>query len=272
MNIINTKALTYTVVRLVLDVPSTVVESTLINAMHRPTRCFYETAFWRRHLRCEKKTSFDSSMSVIIPLRPVPTDWEAIRSTYSFDTFSTDCCLLYQSSLSPYHVSIAKSASIVKSPVHSTASALSTAFLISSSFASALNRVSVECSHYWYRQVSPSQRRIQHLWYRQASYQCIQSASIRQLPFSVHQTKHQATFFVSASDKFSGNHQTSSLESATIRQVSPESAHLNSLSKHRSTSQQSKLHPTQTRAWLTTPRCHELGGEKVGWERCLSSW
>jgi hypothetical protein len=29
----------------VLDVPGTVVEPTLINAMHRSTRCLYEAAF-----------------------------------------------------------------------------------------------------------------------------------------------------------------------------------------------------------------------------------
>ncbi len=59
------KALMYTVVlRLMLDISSIVLKSTLINAMHRSTRCFYEKVFWKRHWRCKKKTLFDLSMSV----------------------------------------------------------------------------------------------------------------------------------------------------------------------------------------------------------------
>jgi hypothetical protein len=202
-------------------------------------------------LGASTKQSFETSLTMwkgnLIRLKhergnittPCATGWEAIRSTYSFDTFSTDCCLLYQSSLSPYHV-------------------------FSSRVSEQTNRQEV-----LHQATSPSVHSIS-VYRTSSSSVPVHSISEHQtISSSVHQTSSLGV----------RNHQTSSLEFVIIRQVLLSQQihlskdHRNSLSKqHRFTSQQSKLHPTQTRAWLTTSRCHELGGEKMRWEKCFSGW
>ncbi len=245
MNIINTEALTYSSTpdarclkhRSWIYIDQCVLCIDQLDASTRDSLLRTSLTMWKENL-IRFKHERNS-------LRSVSRVERRSDQLISLTRFQLICCLLYQSSLSLYHV-----------------------------FSS---RVS-ESSDKFRLCTQPSQRWVQSSLSLISAFN--QGASDNFfVSYSVHQTSSSSVSVHSISE-----HQATSLfllrqcSRQVLRQSSDKFSRVRNSNRqiqsqqHRSTSQQSKLHPTQTRAWLTTSRCHELRDEKMRWERCLSNW